>query len=97
MSKCSIKLIDKFKKIENQHKELTKFKVNHQYVLYIYDNGDDNIIFDDLISCLSKIPSKMKVIEDYQYVSKCYILELISYYMENGIHKDVGSFKMKFG
>lgn len=97
MSKCNIKLIDKFKKIENKHKELTKFKVKHQYILYVYNDGDEDIIFDDLISCLDKIPSKMKIIEDYQYVNKCYILELISYYEDDNTYKDVGSFKIKFG
>lgn len=98
MSQSSIKLIDKFKKIEKQHRELSKFNVKHQYVLYIYDDGDEDIIFDDLISCLDKIPSKMKIIEDYQYVNKCYILELLSYYLDkNSMHKDVASFKLKFG
>ena len=39
----------------------------------------------------------MKIIEDYQYVNKCYILELISYYEDDNTYKDVGSFKIKFG
>jgi hypothetical protein len=98
MSKSTIKIIDKFKIAEKQHQELSKIKVIHQYVLYTYDNGDEKIIFDDLLSCLEKIPTKMNIIEDYQYADKCYIVELLSYYLDKDKnHTDIGNFKLKFG
>lgn len=99
MSKSNIKIIDKFKKIEKSHQKLTPFVVNQQYILYTYEEGEDEeIIFDDLISCLDRIPSKMKIIEYYQYSKKCYIIQLLSYYLDkDNNHVDVADFKLKFG
>ena len=98
MSKSSIKIIDKFKRAEKRHEILSDFIVKHQYVLYVYDDDEEDVIFDDLISCLDRIPSKFNIIEDYEYASNCYILQLLSYYIDKDKeHKDVGNYKLKFG
>lgn len=97
MSQTSIKIIDKFKRIEKQHQSVIERKIRHQYILHTYIDGEEDIIFSDLISCLDSIPTKFKIVEDYQYAEKCYIVELLSYYIDNDKStKEVGNFKLRF-
>ena len=106
MTKYNVKIIDRFKYQEKNHENIyPDEKVNHQYILYDYTDIDEKISFHDLISCLEKIPNKVKLIEDHEYIEQCkkhnlvlcYIVELMSYTIKNNkIDKNVGNFKLKF-
>ena len=99
MSQTSISILDKFKRIEKRHQEEnSNYKIQHQYVLHTYIDGEEDIKFDDLISCLDDIPTKFKIIEEYKYAEKCYIVELMSYYIDKDkAIKQVNNFKLRFG
>lgn len=98
MSKSTFKNISKFKNVEKQiDLKYNDDKVYHQYILYVYNGDNEDTIFDDLISCLDKVPSKYKELENYIYCDKCYILELNSYIIKNNNVTVVNNYKIKFG
>jgi len=98
MSKATLKLINRFKDVEKQHKSKKSDDiVYHQYILYGYNGDNEEMIIDNLVPCLEKIPTRFKIIEDYIYCEKCYILELNSYIIKNKNIIIIDKFKIKFG
>jgi hypothetical protein len=98
MSKLNLNLINSFKSVEKQHQlKNIDFKINHQYVLYTYNGDDEDILCDNLINCLEKIPNKYKLLDNHIYCSNCYIIELNSYYIKNNSAVVTNKYKMKFG
>jgi hypothetical protein len=101
MIASSFTVIDIFKKKEKKHQsDFPNIVVNHKYFLYDYtdmSSEDDNIQSGDIISMLEKIPPKYKLIKDIDYSEKCYIVELISFIIEDEFPKQVAEFKLKFG
>lgn len=101
MTSQSYTAIDIFKKREKKHQsEVQGEPLYHTYFIYDYtdmESEEENVNSGDIISLLDKIPSKYKIIKDYDYSDKCYVIELISYTINKGVHNVIGEFKLKFG